>query len=294
MKLVRFGQPGLEKPGLIDAEGRLRDLSGIIPDIAGAWLGRETLRRVASLDIAELPLGPEDARLGPCVGGVRNFVAIGLNYADHAEETGAPIPAEPIIFNKAPSCIVGPNDEVIIPRGSQKSDWEVELAVVIGERASYVGVNEAMDHVAGFCICNDVSEREFQIERGGTWTKGKGCPTFGPLGPWLVTPDEVGDVHQLDMFLDVNGERRQTGNTRTMIFKIPHIVSYVSHFMILEPGDVITTGTPPGVGLGMKPPQFLKAGDTMRLGIEKLGEQTQVCVAFEEKGNETGGLAGRL
>ena len=212
-----------------------------------------------------------------------NFIAIGLNYADHAAETGAAIPAEPIVFNKAPSCIVGPNDTVIIPRGSLKTDWEVELAIVIGDRASYVGANEALQFVAGYCVCNDLSEREYQLERGGTWTKGKGCPTFGPLGPWLVTADEIPDPQNLSLWLDVNGERRQRGTTRTMIFNVAKIVSYVSHFMILEPGDVITTGTPPGVGMGMIPQQYLKAGDTMRLGIEGLGEQNQRVVAFEQK-----------
>jgi 2-keto-4-pentenoate hydratase/2-oxohepta-3-ene-1,7-dioic acid hydratase in catechol pathway len=221
------------------------------------------------------------------VGHVRNFIAIGLNYADHAAETGAPIPAEPIVFNKAPSCIVGPNDDVIIPRKSQKTDWEVELAIVIGERASYVAANEALDFVAGYCVCNDVSEREYQIERGGTWTKGKGCPTFGPLGPWLVTKDEIPDPQNLSMWLDVNGERAQTGSTKTMIFNVMQIVSYVSHFMILEPGDVITTGTPPGVGMGMKPPRYLKAGDVMALGIEGLGEQRQRLIAFEESALDT-------
>jgi 2-keto-4-pentenoate hydratase/2-oxohepta-3-ene-1,7-dioic acid hydratase in catechol pathway len=215
------------------------------------------------------------------VAGVRNFIAIGLNFADHAAETGAPIPAEPIIFNKAPSCIVGPNDNIMLPRGSQKTDWEVELAIVIGRPASYVGANEALDYVAGYCVCNDVSEREYQLERGGTWTKGKGCPTFGPLGPWLVTKDEIANVQNLDMWLDVNGERMQKGSTKTMIFTARQIVAYVSHFMGLEPGDVITTGTPPGVGLGMKPPRYLKAGDVVSLGIEGLGEQRSKVVGFE-------------
>jgi 2-keto-4-pentenoate hydratase/2-oxohepta-3-ene-1,7-dioic acid hydratase in catechol pathway len=282
MKLVRFGPPGNEKPGIVDPSGQIRDLSGVIPDIDGPALAAGALSRIAAADLNALPAVPAGQRLGPCVGKVRNFIAIGLNYADHAAETGAQIPAEPIIFNKAPSCIVGPNDEIVIPRGSQKTDWEVELAVVIGERASYVGANEALDFVAGYCVCNDVSEREYQLERGGTWTKGKGCPTFGPLGPWLVTSDEVGDVQNLAMWLDVNGERVQKGSTKTMIFNVAQIVSYVSHFMILEPGDVITTGTPPGVGMGMKPPRFLKAGDVVALGIEKLGEQRQACVAYED------------
>lgn len=281
MKLVRYGAPGEERPGLVDEEGAIRDLADIVPDISGPVLSRETLARLSAMDWSALPKAPDGVRIGPCVGDVGNFIAIGLNYADHAAETGAPIPAEPIVFNKAPSCIVGPDDDVIIPKGSKKTDWEVELAIVIGTRASYVAANEAMDYVAGFCVCNDVSEREFQMERGGTWTKGKGCPTFGPLGPWLVTPDEVGDVHDLSMWLDVNGERMQTGSTRTMIFDCAQIVSYLSHFMILEPGDVITTGTPPGVGLGMKPPRFLAPGDVVTLGIEKLGEQRQRVRAYE-------------
>jgi 2-keto-4-pentenoate hydratase/2-oxohepta-3-ene-1,7-dioic acid hydratase in catechol pathway len=281
MKLVRFGQPGAEKPGLVDANGTIRDLSGVVPDIDAAMLAAGGLSKLAGIDPASLPAAPAGQRLGACVGNVRNFIAIGLNYADHAAETGAPIPAEPIIFNKAPSCIVGPNDDVVIPRGSQKTDWEVELAIVIGRRASYVGANEALDFVAGYCVCNDVSEREYQIERGGTWTKGKGCPTFGPLGPWLVTKDEIPDPQNLSMWLDVNGERMQTGSTKTMIFNVAKIVSYVSHFMIMEPGDVITTGTPPGVGMGMKPPRYLKAGDVVSLGIEGLGEQRQNVVGYD-------------
>lgn len=284
MKLVRFGDAGQEKPGLVDASGQIRDASGVIADITGETLTADALSRLSKADPKGLPAVPSGQRLGPCVGKVRNFIAIGLNYADHAAETGAAIPAEPIVFNKAPSCIVGPNDTVIIPRGSQKTDWEVELAIVIGDRASYVGANEALDFVAGYCVCNDVSEREYQLERGGTWTKGKGCPTFGPLGPWLVTKDEIPDPQNLSMWLDVNGERMQTGSTRTMIFNVAQIVSYVSHFMILEPGDVITTGTPPGVGMGMKPQRFLKSGDVMTLGIEGLGEQRQQVVAFEEAG----------
>jgi 2,4-diketo-3-deoxy-L-fuconate hydrolase len=287
MKLVRFGEAGREKPGLIDAQGQIRDLSGLVPDITGATLSSDTLNRIRQADPSTLPVAPSGQRLGACVGRVGNFIAIGLNYADHAAETGAAIPAEPIVFNKAPSCIVGPNDDVIIPRGSQKTDWEVELAIVIGERASYVGANEALEFVAGYCVCNDVSEREFQIERGGTWTKGKGCPTFGPLGPWLVTKDEIPDPQNLSMWLDVNGERMQNGSTKTMIFNVAQIVSYVSHFMILEPGDVITTGTPPGVGMALKPPRFLKAGDEVALGIEGLGEQRQRVVAFEGNALDT-------
>ncbi|MCG5246247.1 MULTISPECIES: fumarylacetoacetate hydrolase family protein [Methylorubrum] len=282
MKLIRHGASGDEKPGLVDAKGGLRDLSGTLRDIAGPGLSRESLDRLARIDPESLPLLPPGTRLGPCVGGTRNFVAIGLNYADHAAETGAAIPAEPIIFNKAPSCIVGPNDTVILPKASAKTDWEVELAVVIGARASYVHANEALRYVAGVCICNDLSEREFQMERGGTWTKGKGCPTFGPLGPWLVTLDEIPDLKNLSMSLDLNGRRMQTGSTATMIFDVAQIVAYVSHFMMLEPGDVITTGTPPGVGLGMKPPRYLRSDDEMVLRIDGLGEQRQRVVAFDD------------
>lgn len=282
MKLIRHGASGDEKPGLVDAKGGLRDLSGTLRDLAGPGLSRESLDRLARIDPETLPLLPPGTRLGPCVGGTRNFVAIGLNYADHAAETGAAIPAEPIIFNKAPSCIVGPNDTVILPKASAKTDWEVELAVVIGARASYVHANEALRYVAGICICNDLSEREFQMERGGTWTKGKGCPTFGPLGPWLVTLDEIPDLKNLSMSLDLNGRRMQTGSTATMIFDVAQIVAYVSHFMMLEPGDIITTGTPPGVGLGMKPPRYLKSDDEMVLRIDGLGEQRQRVVAFDD------------
>ena len=286
MKLVRFGPPGQEKPGLVDTDHQIRDLSGVIPDIAGPALLAEGLEKIRAIDPKALPAIASGVRLGPCVGRVRNFVAVGLNYADHAAETGSPIPAEPILFNKAPSCIVGPNDDVVIPKASEKTDWEVELAIVIGERASYVHANNALDYVAGYCVCNDVSERAFQLERGGQWMKGKGCPTFGPLGPWLVTPDEIPNVQNLGMWLDVNGERRQTGSTKTMIFDCAQLVSYISHFMILEPGDVITTGTPPGVGLGMKPPQFLKPGDVVTLGIEGLGEQRQQIVDYHEQAIE--------
>jgi 2-keto-4-pentenoate hydratase/2-oxohepta-3-ene-1,7-dioic acid hydratase in catechol pathway len=282
MKLVRFGPAGEEKPGMIDGEGRIRDLSGLVPDLSGPALGRRSLDALRRADPASLPLAPEGARLGACVADVGNFVAVGLNFADHAAETGAPIPAEPILFNKAPSCIVGPNDTVVIPKASRKTDWEVELAIVIGERASYVHANEALDYVAGFCVCHDVSEREFQLERGGTWSKGKGCPTFGPLGPWLVTPDEIADVQNLAMWLTVNGETMQKGSTKTMIFNCAQLVSYISHFMILEPGDVITTGTPPGVGMALKPPRFLQPGDEVVLGIEGLGEQRQTVMAFDE------------
>jgi 2-keto-4-pentenoate hydratase/2-oxohepta-3-ene-1,7-dioic acid hydratase in catechol pathway len=284
MKLVRFGPAGQEKPGLVDAGGQVRDLSAHVQDFAGDELSPQRLAKLRSIDPGSLPAVPAGTRFGPCVGAVRNFVAVGLNYSDHAAETGSPIPAEPILFNKAPSCIVGPNDDTVIPKGSKKLDWEVELAIVIGERASYVHANNAFDYVAGFCICNDVSEREFQIERGGTWSKGKGCPTFGPLGPWLVTTDEIADVQNLSMWLDVNGKRMQTGSTGTMIFNCAQIVSYTSHFMILEPGDVITTGTPPGVGLGMKPPRYLTAGDVVTLSIEGLGEQRQKVVEFQDEG----------
>ena len=282
MKLVRYGQSGKEKPGLIDGAGKIRALGDIIADIDGDTLSPKVLARLAKIKPDALPLVRGTPRLGPCVADVGNFIAVGLNYADHAAETGAPIPKEPILFNKAPSCIVGPNDDVVIPKSSEKTDWEVELASVIGSRASYVAENEALNHVAGYCLCHDVSEREFQIERSGQWMKGKGCPTFGPLGPWLVTRDEIADVQKLNMWLDVNGARMQKGSTATMIFDVKKLVSYISHFMILEPGDVITTGTPPGVGMGMKPPRFLKAGDTVSLGIEGLGQQAQRIVAWKK------------
>ncbi|MBE7186021.1 MAG: fumarylacetoacetate hydrolase family protein [Methylobacterium mesophilicum] len=275
MKFVRFGEAGREKPGVLDRGGRIRDISGVVDDIDGVAFAGPALRSIATDSLETLPLAPEGVRLGSCVAGVGNFVAVGLNFADHAAETGAPVPAEPILFNKAPSCIVGPDDTVLIPKGSEKTDWEVELAVVIGRTASYVDEADAMAHVAGYCVCNDISERAYQLERGGTWSKGKGCPTFGPLGPWLVTPDEIENVDDLAMTLDVNGERVQAGSTRTMIFKVPFLVSYISRFMRLEAGDVITTGTPPGVGMGMKPPRFLRAGDTMRVEIEGLGVQNQ-------------------
>jgi 2-keto-4-pentenoate hydratase/2-oxohepta-3-ene-1,7-dioic acid hydratase in catechol pathway len=283
MKLVRFGPPGQEKPGLIDSDNQIRDLSGVVPDITGSVLSADGLKKIRGVDPKSLPAAPSGTRFGPCIGRVGNFVAVGLNFADHAAETGSPIPAEPILFNKAPSCIVGPNDDVIIPKASEKTDWEVELAIVIGEPASYVHANNALDYVAGYCVCNDVSEREFQLERSGQWMKGKGCPTFGPLGPWLVTKDEIPDVQKLAMWLDVNGQRMQSGSTKTMIFDCAQLVSYISHFMILEPGDVITTGTPPGVGLGMRPPRFLKPGDLVTLGIEGLGEQRQQIVDYHEQ-----------
>jgi len=282
MKLVRYGRLGKEKPGLVDSAGKLRDLSETIADIDADVLSPRSLARLAKLKAESLPAVRGTPRIGPCVARVGNFVAVGLNYADHAAESGMPIPKEPVLFTKAPSCIVGPNDDVVIPKGSQKTDWEVELAVVIGSRASYVSEAEALRRVAGFCICNDVSEREFQLERSGQWVKGKSAPTFGPLGPWLVTPDEIEDVQKLNMWLDVNGERMQTGSTATMIFTLRQLVSYISQFMILEPGDVITTGTPPGVGAGRKPQVFLKPGDTMTLGVDGLGRQEQHVVAWKE------------
>ncbi|MCA3633732.1 MAG: fumarylacetoacetate hydrolase family protein [Methylobacterium sp.] len=280
MKLVRFGRAGREKPGLVDSAGKIRDISEHVPELSGTALSRKALAKLRRLKPEKLPLVRGRPRLGSCVGRVGNFIAVGLNYADHAAETGAAIPKEPILFNKAPSCIVGPNDDVMLPKGSVKTDWEVELAIVIGESASYVPESEAMDVIAGFCICNDVSERAYQIEGTGQWMKGKGCPTFGPLGPWLVTPDEVRDVQKLGMWLEVNGRRMQTGSTATMIFGVKFLVHYISTFMRLEPGDVITTGTPPGVGLGKNPPVFLKSGDIMRLGIEGLGEQKQLVVPW--------------
>jgi 2-keto-4-pentenoate hydratase/2-oxohepta-3-ene-1,7-dioic acid hydratase in catechol pathway len=280
MKLVRVGTAGAERPGLVLADGGIVDLSGVIPDLAGDALSPVSLARLAALDTGKLPRLPAGGRYGPCVGGVGKFIAIGLNYADHAAETGAKIPAEPIVFMKATSCIVGPYDTVLKPRGSTKMDWEVELGVVIGSVTRYVGEAEAAAHIAGYCVINDLSERAFQLERGGQWDKGKGCDTFGPLGPWLVTADEVGDPANLTMWLDVNGVRRQNGSTRTMIFKPAFLVSYLSQFMSLHPGDVITTGTPPGVGMGIKPdPIFLNAGDVMELGIEKLGSQRQTVAA---------------
>lgn len=285
MKLLRYGPKGLEKPGLLDGDGRIRDLSGLIPDITPDLLHGEGLARLKAVDPECLPVIEGEPRLGTPVRGSRKFIAIGLNFADHAAESGLPEPDEPVVFMKAITCLTGPNDEVIIPRGSEKTDWEVELGVVIGATASYVDQADALDHVAGYVLINDVSERAFQTERGGTWDKGKGCDTFGPVGPWIVTADEVGDPQNLDMWLDLNGRRMQTGNTRTMIFGVAEIVSYVSQFMTLEPGDLITTGTPPGVGLGQKPaPFYLKPGDVMTLGIEKLGQQRQTVVAWPVAG----------
>jgi len=283
MKLVRFGAPGREKPGMLDAQGRVRDLSKIVPDIAGSVLSSGGLAKLRKLKADKLPLVRGTPRLGPCVGQIGNYIAIGLNYSDHAAEAGMPIPKEPIIFNKAPSCICGPNDDTMSPKDSTKLDYEVELGIVIGSRARYLAKNKAMDAVAGYCLANDVSERTFQIERsGGQWGKGKGCETFGPLGPWLVTKDEIRDPQRLDMWLTVNGETRQQGSTHTMIFGVAHLVWYCSQFFVLEPGDVIITGTPPGVGMGFKPtPKFLKAGDIVRLGIDGLGEQQQKIVRFK-------------
>ena len=279
MKLLRYGAPGAEKPGMLDAQGNIRDLSGTVADFDATTLSPQGLALLAALDPASLPQVSGSPRLGPCVPRPVNFVCIGLNYADHAAETGAAIPKEPILFLKSLGAYCGPNDDVKIPRGAKKTDWEVELGVVIGSQASYVPEHAAMDHVAGYCVVNDVSEREYQIERGGTWDKGKGCETFGPTGPWLVTRDEVPDPQDLPMWLDVDDKRMQDGSTRTMIFGVAKLVSYVSHFMVLFPGDIISTGTPPGVGMGQKPsPVYLHEGQTMRLGIQGLGEQRQVTV----------------
>jgi 2-keto-4-pentenoate hydratase/2-oxohepta-3-ene-1,7-dioic acid hydratase in catechol pathway len=283
MKLVRYGAKGKEKPGLIDKEGKLRDLSGVIPDITSAYLSSAELSKLAKIKTSTLPLVKGKPRYGVPLADVGKFLAIGLNYSDHAAEAGMPCPKEPIIFFKADTSLSGPNDPVMLPKGSKKSDWEVELGVVIGKKARYVSKKDALKHVAGYCLINDVSEREYQIERGGTWDKGKGCDTFGPVGPWLVTADEIKNPQKLGMWLDVNGKRFQTGTTKTMIFDVQTIVSYVSEFMTLMPGDIITTGTPPGVGMGVKPkPRYLKAGDVMTLGIDGLGEQRQEVVAFKK------------
>lgn len=280
MKLLRYGMPGQEKPGLLDSQGNIRDLSATVKDIAGEVLTDAGLRLLASLDIEKLPKVAGHPRIGPCVGQVGKFICIGLNYADHAAESGLPVPPEPVVFMKATSAIIGPNDQVEIPRKSVKTDWEVELGVVIGKPAKYISEAEAMSHVAGYCIVNDVSEREFQIERAGTWDKGKGCDTFGPIGPWLVTRDEIADPQNLDLWLSVDGKKYQNGNTRTMVYKVPFLVSYLSQFMSLQPGDVISTGTPPGVGMGQKPtPIYLKPGQEMHLGVAGLGEQRQRTVA---------------
>ncbi|MCP8939135.1 fumarylacetoacetate hydrolase family protein [Alsobacter sp. SYSU M60028] len=281
MKLVRFGKAGSEKPGIVDADGVIRDVSSLVTDFAGDALNPRNLAKLKKVDLKSLPAVRKGTRLGSPVARPGNFIAVGLNFADHAAETGATPPKEPILFNKAPNCVQGPNDDIVIPKGSKKTDWEVELAIVIGKKALYVEEKDALSYVAGFCICNDISEREFQAERGGQWMKGKGSPTFGPLGPWLVTPDEIKDVQNLKMWLELNGKKVQNGSSNTMIFGCAHLVSYISQFLQLDPGDVITTGTPPGVGLGMKPPKFLKAGDTMRVGIDGLGEQNQKVVAWK-------------
>ncbi|MES2423739.1 MAG: ureidoglycolate lyase [Pseudomonadota bacterium] len=281
MKLVRYGPVGKEKPGLLDATGTLRDLSAVLPDIGPAQLGDAVLAKLRRIDPAKLPKVRGTPRMGCPVAGVGKFIGIGLNYSDHAAEIGAPLPQEPVVFTKATSCIQGPNDDVMLPRGSVKTDWEVELGVVIGKTARYVTQKDALDHVAGYCVINDLSEREYQMERGTQWDKGKGCDTFGPIGPWLVTRDEVPNPQRLNLWLDLNGQRRQTGNTRTMVFGVAQLISYLSRFMTLLPGDVVTTGTPPGVGLGCKPPLFLKKNDRLTLGVEGLGQQTQKVVAFK-------------
>lgn len=282
MKLLRIGQPGQEKPALLAPNGECYDVSAYIDDVAGEALSDEKLNELSQLDYVDLPQLDANERIGACVGNVGKFICIGLNYADHAAESGMEVPSEPVMFFKATSAICGPNDDVEIPRKSEKSDWEVELGVVIGKRAKYVEQADAMDYVAGYCVVNDLSEREFQIERQGQWVKGKSADTFGPIGPYLVTRDEVADPQNLDMYLDVNGERRQTGNTKTMVYGVAELVSYVSQFMSLQPGDIISTGTPPGVGLGMTPPTYLKVGDTMELGIEGMGVQRQTCVVAKD------------
>jgi len=281
MKLVRFGNPGAEKPGLVDADGAIRDLSGHVRDFAGAALSPASLDKLRGLDANALPLAPAGVRLGAPVAGTRNFIAVGLNFADHAKETKQEVPAEPILFSKAPNCIVGAYDDVMYPKNAHNMDWEVEIAFIVGTRARYVEEKDAMAHIAGFCISNDVSERRFQVKRAGQWLKGKSAETFGPLGPWLVTPDEIPDVHNLSMSLDVNGVRKQTGSTKTMIFSIPFLLAYVTEFMVLDPGDVVTTGTPPGVGSARNPREYLKAGDVMTLAIDGLGEQRQTVVPFK-------------
>ena len=279
MKLLRYGFLGQEKPGIVASDGEIRDLSGVIPDLAGKYLLPETIEKLRAVDVSHLPKVTGEPRLGPCVGNVGKFVCIGLNYSDHAAETGMPVPAEPVIFMKATSSICGPNDKVVLPRGSKKSDWEVELGVVIGKPAKYVNEADALSHVAGYCVINDLSERAFQLEGTGQWVKGKSADTFGPIGPWLVTPDEVPDPQNLDMWLDIDGHRYQNGSTKTMIFGVAHLISYLSKFMSLQSGDVISTGTPPGVGHGKKPPVYLRAGNRIQLGISGLGEQSQEVVA---------------
>jgi len=285
MKLVRYGFKGHEKPGVLDAQGRVRDLSHVISDVSGNHITPQSVSTLRNLDVQALPLVPgipqEDLRLGACVGEIGKFICIGLNYSDHAAESGLTVPPEPVVFNKWTSAVIGPNDNVEIPRGSQKTDWEVELGVVIGLGGRYISEADALSHVAGYCVINDVSEREYQLERSGTWDKGKGCDTFGPTGPWLVTADEVPNSDALQMWLEVDGKRYQNGSTSTMVYKVPFLISYLSQFMSLQPGDVISTGTPPGVGMGQKPPIYLRAGQTMRLGIEGLGMQTQNVVSSQ-------------
>ncbi|MDN4503443.1 fumarylacetoacetate hydrolase family protein [Alteromonadaceae bacterium BrNp21-10] len=282
MKLVRFGEKGVEKPGIVDGQGQIRDLSAVVNDINGQTISAESLAKIAQVDINTLPLADANARLGACVNHVGKFICIGLNYADHAKETGVDVPEQPVVFMKATSAITGPNDAIIKPKNSTKLDWEIELAVVIGKDCSYVDEADAEDYIAGYCVCNDVSERAFQLEMGGQWDKGKGCDSFGPIGPWLVTKDEVSDVRNLSMTLDVNGKRFQNGSTKTMVFSPNFIVSYLSQFMSLQAGDVISTGTPPGVGLGQKPPTYLHQGDKIRLSIEGLGEQNQVVIDYKQ------------
>lgn len=279
MKLIRFGEKGEERPGVLDAEGRIRDVSSVVPDFSPDTIGPELIDTLSAADLSALPAVDPSTRIGAPLSRTGHFIAIGLNYADHAAEAGLQVPAEPIVFSKAPSSLNGPNDDVMLPRGSTNTDWEVELAAIIGTRCDYLSQGEALDHVFGYAVCNDVSEREYQIQRSGQWIKGKSAPTFGPLGPWIATRDEIPDPQALDMFLDVNGVRTQTGNTSTMIFSVAHVISYLSHFMVLEPGDIVTTGTPPGVGMGKKPPTYLKSGDEMHLGIAGLGEQRQKVVA---------------
>jgi 2,4-didehydro-3-deoxy-L-rhamnonate hydrolase len=278
MKLVRFGKAGEEHPGIVDRDGKIRDLSGVVDDIGGNALAPESLARIRAIDPASLPLVPGTPRLGPCVGRVGKFMAIGLNYSDHAAESNMPVPKEPVLFMKATSCICGPNDDIVVPRGAEKVDWEVELGIVIGRDAKYVTEADALSYVAGYCVVHDVSERAYQLEGTGQWTKGKSADTFGPLGPWLVTADEVPDPQNLDLWLEVDGKRRQQGSTKTMIFGVAHLVSYLSRYMSLQPGDVITTGTPPGVGHGQKPPVYLRVGNEVRLGVDRLGEQKQRVV----------------
>jgi 2-keto-4-pentenoate hydratase/2-oxohepta-3-ene-1,7-dioic acid hydratase in catechol pathway len=283
MKLVRHGPKGGERPGVVDSAGAIRDLSGVCDDFTPSFFAQDGLRKLRDASLSSLPVVANGTRLGPCIAQPGNFIAIGLNYVQHARETNAPIPADPILFNKAPSCISGPFDPVVLPKNSTKTDWEVELALVIGKEAHCVGEGRALDYVAGYCVCNDVSEREFQLERSGQWVKGKMAPTFGPLGPWLVTPDEAGDVQNLRLWLELNGKRIQDSSTSDMIFSVARLIADTSQYVVLQPGDVITTGTPPGVGLGMKPPQFLKPGDVMRLGVEGLGVQEQRAVRWEER-----------